>query len=70
MLIEYNDTQSISTNIQNTDTPSTAWISNIVNGEFPDRDLGVNYTQVETAPDHVDQKLSPWDYVQYCINCT
>jgi hypothetical protein len=69
MFIEYNETQSISVNLQNTNSPSTAWVSTIMNHEFPDRNLGLNYSTIESGSKANGTEVSPWDFTEYCINC-
>jgi hypothetical protein len=69
MFIEYNSTQSIALNLQNTNSPSTAWVSTIMNNEFPDRNLGLNYSTIESSSKANGTEVSPWDFTEYCINC-
>lgn len=69
MIIEFNDTQSITLNLQNEDEPSTAWVSTLINGEFPDRSLGIDYSVVENATRLAGSELSPWSMMEYCVTC-
>jgi hypothetical protein len=69
MFIEYNATQSIALNLQNTNSPSTAWVSTIMNHEFPDRSLGLNYSTIESGSQANGTEVSPWEFTEYCINC-
>jgi len=46
MIINYNETESIQMDQTNQDDPANSWVSMITQGQFPDRDLGVNYTEI------------------------
>ena len=61
--LDHNSSQSISTNLQNTDKPSTASISTLANEESPDFHL-VSYDDL-TNGSFGKGTLSPWDYTQY-----
>ena len=62
MQLAYNLTQGTTLNIQNTDEPDEAWISTLMNHEFPNRYLGVNFTNI-TNPDFGANPIqSPWGY--------
>jgi hypothetical protein len=69
MFIEYNYTQAISVNLQNTNTPSTAWVSTLMNHEFPRRDFGLNYSTIEVESKKNGTEVSPWEFTEYCISC-
>ena len=62
MALTWNDTQSITTNVQSTDWPWTAWVSTLSGDEFPDRSLGVNYSSLGS------NGVSPWDYTEYRVD--
>ena len=66
--IEYNSSQSFSINLQNTDKPSTASISTLVNEESPDTNQ-VFYDNV-TDGNFGKGTLSPWDYTEYRLDWT
>ena len=66
MMLNWNDTQGIATNIQSTDDYSTAWVSTLSGDEFPDRKLGVNYTVLSNS----SNRISPWDYTEYRVDWT
>lgn len=66
--IEYNSSQSFSINLQNTDTPSTASISTLVNEESPDTNQ-IFYNNVANGGFGYDTR-SPWDYTEYRLDWT
>ena len=66
--VEFNSSQSISTNLQNTDKPSTASVSTLVNGESPDNN-SVVYDEMIHG-DFGNGTLSPWEYTEYRIEWT
>jgi hypothetical protein len=66
MMLVWNDTQGITTNVQSTDEYSTAWVSTLSGDEFPDRKLGVNYTVLSNSSNNI----SPWDYTEYRVDWT
>jgi hypothetical protein len=66
MMLMYNLTQQITLNIQNTQergsANNSAWFSTLMNHEFPNRYLGVNFTNI-TNPDFGANPLdNPWGY--------
>ena len=61
--VEFNSSQSISTNLQNTNVPSTASISTLVNGESSDTSLFFYDSIANGSLGH--GSLSPWDYTEY-----
>lgn len=63
--LDYNLTQSIQVNTMNTDKPDTAWISTLLGEEFPDRDLGVNYTVILNNTNTKFKGVSPWDFTEF-----
>ena len=62
MELAYNLTEQISLNIQNTDDPETAWISTLMNHEFPNRYLGVNFTNITNPDFGANPVQNAWDY--------
>ena len=66
--LNYNSTQTISINLQNTDKPSTASISTLADEESPDFSL-INYDNV-TNGSFGEGTLSPWDYTEYQMEWT
>jgi hypothetical protein len=68
MLLTYNETQSITMDLMNTDQARTAWISTLINDEFPHYSLGVSYYDVDdnsTSP-----PTTPWDFMEYRVDWT
>ena len=70
MQLAYNLTQQISLNIMNTDLPETAWISMLMNHEFPNRWLGVNYTNITDPSYGANPIADPWGYNTMRIDWT
>ena len=70
MMLPYNLTQQISLNIQNTQTNETAWISTLMNHEFPNRYLGVNLTNISNPDFGINPIANPWDYNDMRIDWT
>ena len=66
--LEYNSTQSISTNLQNTDTPSTASISMLANDEASTTS-SLEYDSM-TNEGFGNSTVSPWDYTEYRLDWT
>ena len=69
MMLQYNRTSRITANLQNGDWPQHAWLSTLMNGEFPDLDLGVNYTNL-SRPERPYGALRPWDYNEIKMDWT
>ena len=78
MMLQYNQTSRVTLNLQNSLGPSAAWLSNLINNEFPKISLGVNYTNI-SRPDREYGATNPWgfneikvdwtpEYVNYFIN--
>ena len=61
--VEFNSSQSISTNLQNTNVPSTASISTLVNEESSNTSLFLYDGIANGSFGH--GSLSPWDYTEY-----
>ena len=66
--VEYNSSQSVSTNLQNTDLPSTASVTMLANEEEP----SASFIQYDNMTDGKfgNGKLSPWDYTEYRLEWT
>jgi Glycosyl hydrolases family 16 len=58
----FNETQSWQMDSINPNDPSTAWVSMISHGQFPDRDFGVNYTQIES------DGAQPWNWTEHRVD--
>jgi hypothetical protein len=59
MSAEFDETESVNMNMMNTNSPSTAWLSTLMRGEFPSSELGSTY-QMIAAVDRTD----PWDFIE------
>ena len=66
--VEYNSSQSVSTNLQNTDLPSTASVTMLANEEEPSTSL-IHYDNM-TDGEFGNGTLSPWDYTEYRLEWT
>ena len=64
MLVDHNRTEGWDVDIRNTQNWTDAWVSTLVEGQFPDRWFGVNYTTLEADGTH------PWDYTEYRVDWT
>jgi hypothetical protein len=62
MIISYNETESIEMDQTNQDDPANSWVSMITQSQFPDRDLGVNYTEI------AGNGTDPWDWVEFRVD--
>jgi hypothetical protein len=62
MTVSYNETESIEMSQINSDDPANAWFSMISHGQFPSRDLGVNYTQV------AGNGTDPWNWIELRVD--
>jgi hypothetical protein len=62
MTVDYNETQAIDVNLMNTDNATTAWLSTLLNGEFPNTSLGVPYADILNASRANRSIPSPWDF--------
>lgn len=65
MQVQYNESQAISVNLMNTDSPDNAWVSTLMANEFSDHSLGLNYTTVANG-----SGSSPWNFTEYCFEWT
>ena len=66
--VEYNSSQSISTNLQNTDMPSTASITTLAGEEPPDTSL-ISYKSINNGS-FGNNTLSLWDYTEHRLEWT
>lgn len=69
MRLLFNETESLEVNVMNTDSNDTAWVSTLMQNEWPDRDLGVNYTVLGNSS-LVNGTAWPWGFVEYRIDWT
>jgi hypothetical protein len=81
MMWQFNETQVTELSVMNTNDPSEAWVGTFINGEFTERDLGTNYTQLLGGPsaNHnyttlagglSNGSVNPWDFTEYRIDWT
>jgi len=64
MLLNYNETEAFSLNMMNRNDPSDAWVSTLAGNQFPDRNLGVNYSTLTNSTS------SPWEYLELRVDWT
>jgi hypothetical protein len=69
MLLQYNNSESIEVNMQNQAEPDLAWASTLMEGEFPERDLGANYSVLAEEPTFNNNNTA-WDFVEVRIDWT
>ena len=70
MMLNYNYSNAMALNVQNTDKPEMAWVSTQVNYEFPEREkVGVNYTVLEELFQPSKPEFNPYGFVEYCMSC-
>jgi Glycosyl hydrolases family 16 len=62
MIINYNETESIEMDQTNQDDPADAWVIMVTQSQFPDRDLGVNYTEI------AGNGTNSWDWVEFRVD--
>jgi hypothetical protein len=65
MTLHYNDSQTINLDLNDL-SESDAWVAMLSQAEFPDRDLGVNYSVLSNGT----YGTSPWDYTEFRIDWT
>ncbi|KAJ9646315.1 hypothetical protein H2199_002364 [Coniosporium tulheliwenetii] len=69
MMLRYNESQSLEIDMLNTDKPSTARVTTLMNGEWPAQSLGVNYTTIAEGSADVPA-VSPWDFMEVRMDWT
>ena len=81
MLWKYNETEVAELSVMNSNDPAEAWVGTFVNNEFPERFLGMNYTQLQqgnaanrdynTLDGGLNNgRVDPWEYTEYRIDWT
>jgi hypothetical protein len=70
MVLDWNDTQALYTNLQSTDDYSNAWVSMLNADEFQSRSLGVNYSILSNNTPPWNNDISPWNYTEYQVDWT
>lgn len=68
MVLDWNDTQSLTTNLQSTDDYSNAWVSMLNADEFQSRSLGVNYSILANNTPPWNNDVSPWNYTEFQVD--
>ena len=69
MALQFNISQQITMNLQNTNENSTASVSMLANEEFPDANLGVPYGNM-TNGTFGNGTIDPWDYTEFRMDWT
>ncbi|GME26121.1 Glycoside hydrolase family 16 [Neofusicoccum parvum] len=69
MRLLFNETESLEINVMNTDSNATAWVSTLMQNEWPDRDLGINYTILGNSS-LANGTAWPWDFMEFRIDWT
>ncbi|KAL0258430.1 hypothetical protein SLS55_007606 [Diplodia seriata] len=69
MRLQFNETESLEINVMNTDSYATAWVNTLMQGEWPDRDLGINYTVLANSS-LANGTASPQDFMEFRIDWT
>ena len=62
MMLPFNESDSIELDLMNTDEASTGRVATLLNGEYPDSSLGVNYSLISSGTPGIPA-ASPWDYM-------
>lgn len=70
MVLDWNDTQQITMNLQSTDDKTNAWVSMLNSDEFPTRSLGVNYSILSNDTKPWNNNIAPWNYTEYRVDWT
>ncbi|KAH7062457.1 hypothetical protein B0J12DRAFT_707761 [Macrophomina phaseolina] len=69
MRLLFNETESLEINVMNTDSNATAWVSTLMQNEWPGRDLGINYTVLGNSS-LANGTAWPWDFMEFRIDWT
>ena len=69
MVLRYNESQSLEIDMLNTDKPSSARVTTLINGEWPAQSLGVNYTTIAQGSANIPS-VSPWDFMEVRMDWT
>lgn len=62
MMLPFNESDSIELDLLNTNQASTARVATLLDGEYPDVSLGVNYSLIQSGTPGV-RPTSPWNYM-------
>ena len=63
MTLHHNDSQTINLDIMTPDDTEKAWVGLFMRNEFPDRDLGANFSALSNT-----SNIDPWHYTEYRID--
>ncbi|KAF2090793.1 glycoside hydrolase family 16 protein, partial [Saccharata proteae CBS 121410] len=69
MRVQFNETESVEINMMNTDDYGSGWVNTIMQGEWPDRSLGVNYTTIGNAS-LANGTAGPFDFMELRFDWT
>ncbi|KAF2141712.1 glycoside hydrolase family 16 protein [Aplosporella prunicola CBS 121167] len=69
MRVQFNETESIEINAMNTQTYANAWVSTLMQNEWPDRKLGVNYTILGNSS-IANGTAWPFDFMEFRFDWT
>jgi hypothetical protein len=82
MMLKYNDTESTEISVMNTDHQAEAWVGTFAGGEFPTRNVGMNFTDLSShaaanhnysvlaKPSTTNGSVNAWDWTEYRIDWT
>lgn len=70
MIIQYNETENIEMDMLNTDKPENARITTLIEREFPNQNLGVNYSTIAQNGSKTMSAINPWDFLELRIDWT
>ncbi|KAK7556250.1 hypothetical protein IWX91DRAFT_346187, partial [Phyllosticta citricarpa] len=69
MRVLFNETESLEMNMMNTDSYSDAWVNTLMEAEWPDRSLGINYTVLGNSS-VTNGTVWPYDYMELRMDWT
>ncbi|KAK8158878.1 hypothetical protein BKA80DRAFT_193019, partial [Phyllosticta citrichinensis] len=69
MRVLFNETESFEMNMMNTDSYSTAWVNTLMEAEWPDRSLGINYTVLGNSS-VTNGTVWPYDFMELRMDWT
>ncbi|KAK8165855.1 hypothetical protein BC567DRAFT_272450 [Phyllosticta citribraziliensis] len=69
MRVLFNETESFEMNMMNTDSYSDAWVNTLMEAEWPDRSLGINYTVLGNSS-VTNGTVWPYDFVELRMDWT
>lgn len=69
MELQFNRTQALAVNLQNTNSPATAYAGMLVNEEWPGPGNSILFSNMTNAT-WGNRKIDPWDYTEYRVDWT